>query len=215
MTLTYSLAEVAPYINWLYFFHAWDMSGKPEKERQRLQGEAEERLRHYAHNYQTHGVFQLFGAYSEGDDIVLDGGERLPCLRQQQAGSDYLCLSDFVSPKDAPALSAHNALLSNRIGLFDTTVDAGFECDFDDDPYEKMMMQLLADRLAEATAERMHEEVRKTNWGYAPDENLTMSELHAEKFQGIRPAVGYPCLPDQRVINDTPGENRWKQSHNR
>ncbi len=199
MTLTYSLAEVAPYINWLYFFHAWGMSGKPEKERQRLQGEAEERLWHYAHHYQTHGVFRLFSAYSHGDDIVLDGGERLPCLRQQQAGSDYLCLSDFISPKDAPALSAHNALLSNRIGLFATTVDAGFETDFDNDPYEKMMMQLLADRLAEATAERMHEEVRKTYWGYAPDESLSVADMLAERWQGIRPAVGYPSLPDASI----------------
>jgi cobalamin-dependent methionine synthase I len=72
----------------------------------------------------------------------------------------------------------------------------GLETDFDHDTYQKMMVQLLADRLAEATAERMHEEVRKNYWGYAPDEQLTMQELHIEKFQGIRPAVGYPSLPD-------------------
>jgi cobalamin-dependent methionine synthase I len=72
----------------------------------------------------------------------------------------------------------------------------GLETDFDQDPYQKMMVQLLADRLAEATAERLHEEVRKEIWGYAPDEHLTMAELHTEKFQGIRPAVGYPSLPD-------------------
>jgi cobalamin-dependent methionine synthase I len=72
----------------------------------------------------------------------------------------------------------------------------GLETDFDYDTYQKMMVQLLADRLAEATAERMHEEVRKNYWGYAPDEQLTMQELHIEKFQGIRPAVGYPSLPD-------------------
>jgi cobalamin-dependent methionine synthase I len=70
------------------------------------------------------------------------------------------------------------------------------ESDFDADPYMKMMAQLLADRLAEATAERMHEQVRKYYWGYAPDEQLSMEALHLEHFQGIRPAVGYPSLPD-------------------
>jgi cobalamin-dependent methionine synthase I len=70
------------------------------------------------------------------------------------------------------------------------------EVDFNTDPYQKMMAQLLADRLAEAAAERMHEQVRKTYWGYAPDEHLSMADLHAERFQGIRPAVGYPSLPD-------------------
>ena len=70
------------------------------------------------------------------------------------------------------------------------------EQDFDHDPYEKMMMQLLADRLAEATAERLHKEVRQTYWGYAREEHLSMNELHIETFQGIRPAVGYPSLPD-------------------
>jgi cobalamin-dependent methionine synthase I len=80
--------------------------------------------------------------------------------------------------------------------VFATSVSHGLETDFDADPYQKMMMQLLADRLAEATAERMHEEVRKHYWGYAKDENLSIPEMQIEKFQGIRPAVGYPSLPD-------------------
>ena len=70
------------------------------------------------------------------------------------------------------------------------------ETDFETDPYEKMMAQLLADRLAEAAAEVMHRDVRTRYWGYAPDEQLSVSDLHAERFQGIRPAVGYPSLPD-------------------
>jgi cobalamin-dependent methionine synthase I len=82
------------------------------------------------------------------------------------------------------------------MGIFATSVDHGLECDFDHDPYQKMMVQLLADRLAEAPAEKLHEEVRRKDWGYAPDEHLSMEELHAERFQGIRPAVGYPSLPD-------------------
>ena len=72
----------------------------------------------------------------------------------------------------------------------------GLETDFDHDPYEKMMMQLLADRLAEATAELLHSEVRRRLWGYAPDEQLTIGEMLQEHWQGIRPAVGYPSLPD-------------------
>ena len=80
--------------------------------------------------------------------------------------------------------------------MFATTVDAGLETDFRNDPYEKMMMQLLADRLAEATAERMHEQVRKRYWGYAPDEQLSIGDMLCERWQGIRPAVGYPSLPD-------------------
>jgi cobalamin-dependent methionine synthase I len=93
----------------------------------------------------------------------------------------------------------------DTIGVFATTVDSGMEHDFDDDPYLKMMMQLLADRLAEAAAERLHKEVRRTYWGYAPAEQLSIDDLHRETFQGIRPAVGYPSLPDTSLnflIND-------------
>jgi cobalamin-dependent methionine synthase I len=70
------------------------------------------------------------------------------------------------------------------------------ETDFDHDPYQKMMAQLLADRLAEAAAELLHLEVRRSYWGYAPDEQLSIGELHQEHYQGLRPAVGYPSLPD-------------------
>lgn len=67
------------------------------------------------------------------------------------------------------------------------------------DDYKRMLVQTLADRLAEATAEKLHEDVRRKEWGYAPDERLTVRELHNERYQGIRPAVGYPSLPDQSV----------------
>ena len=82
------------------------------------------------------------------------------------------------------------------IGLFATSVSPSLETDFSSDPYLKLMTQLLADRLAEAAAERMHEQVRKEFWGYAADENLSIPDMLVEKFQGIRPAVGYPSLPD-------------------
>jgi cobalamin-dependent methionine synthase I len=135
----------------------------------------------------VYGLFGLFDANADGDDIILNG-KRLPLLRQQQGKPPYLCLSDFILP-----LSRGE---SDKIGLFATSVDMGLETDFDADPYQKMMVQLLADRLAEAAAERMHEQVRKQYWGYAKDENLSIDDMLIEKFQGIRPAVGYPSLPD-------------------
>jgi cobalamin-dependent methionine synthase I len=168
------------------------MSGKPEAEKTKLRQEAEEALHQIDGTYQAFALFELFDANSEGDDIVIKGVRsqetgvgRIACLRQQGQESDCLCLADFIAPQG-----------KDRVGLFATSVSHGFETDFDADPYQKMMMQLLADRLAEATAERMHEEVRKRYWGYAKDENLSISEMQVEKFQGIRPAVGYPSLPD-------------------
>ena len=85
------------------------------------------------------------------------------------------------------------------LGWFATTVDADMEHLYDKDDYKRMLVQTLADRLAEATAEKLHEDIRKTTWGYAPNENLSVKDLHNEKYQGIRPAVGYPSLPDQSV----------------
>ena len=192
MKIDYDISTIAPYINWDYFFYAWGMHNKPEAEKQKLRDEADDMLRQLNGTYHTHALFQLFDAYSDGDDVVVytgdrsleTGDRRIPFLRQQQPDSDCLCLADFISP------------LTSKIGLFATSVDHGLENDFEHDAYLKMLVQLLADRLAEATAERMHEEVRKTYWGYAKDEQLTMQELHVEKFQGIRPAVGYPSLPD-------------------
>ena len=191
MKLDYSIEDVTPYINWIYFFHAWGISGMPQQGQERLRADAEERLKACADHYQTHAVFRLFDAYSEGDDIVItgEGTMRIPFLRQQQPNTDCLCLADFVSPRP-------DNRPTSQVGVFATTVDIGLETDFDHDPYDKMMMQLLADRLAEAAAERLHEEVRKHYWGYAPDEQLAIADMLQGRFQGIRPAVGYPSLPD-------------------
>ena len=144
--------------------------------------------------YSAHALFGIFTANSDGDDILVDG-IRIPMLRQQHAAGanqTSLCLADFVRPlsKGVP----------DEVGVFATTVDAALEKDFATaDPYRKMMAQTLADRLAEAAAEKMHQEVRTSYWGYAPDERLTIQQLHIEAFQGIRPAVGYPSLPDTSV----------------
>ncbi len=185
MKRTYRIHDLQPYINWAYFYHAWQLHDPVEQQKNRA--EAEDILRHLDDKYQVYALFELFDCHSHGDDIVISltanrSTLNLPLLRQQHG--DCLCLSDFIRPDH------------DKIGVFAASVDHGMETDFDQDAYMKMMVQLLADRLAEAAAEKLHEEVRRTDWGYAPDEQLTMEELHAEKFQGIRPAVGYPSLPD-------------------
>ncbi len=207
MTLHYSLDEVVPYINWTYFFHAWGMTAQPQTDCDQLKAEACLRLRQHASHYHTHALFTLYNAHSDGDDIVVeqttdsDGLARstsIPCLRQQQQGTEHLCLADYIAPKTDTAATPHPTPYT-QIGLFATTADSGMEHDFDDDPYEKMMMQLLADRLAEATAERLHEQVRKQYWGYARGEILAMDDMLCERWQGLRPAVGYPSLPDTSI----------------
>ena len=209
MIITYDIHEIAPYINWAYFFFAWQVRNEDEKAR--LRQEAETLLVQWEGRYHAYALFELFEANADGDDIVVRGEKtpqirRIPCLRQQQGEPPYLCLSDFVSPQhvsltipeqSSPTRSlSHLSPLTSKIGIFATSADMGLETDFDADPYQKMMAQLLADRLAEAAAERMHEHVRKDIWGYAMDEHLTIPEMLVEKFQGIRPAVGYPSLPD-------------------
>ena len=210
---SYSIEEVTPYINWIYFFHAWGMEPRfasiaevhdcpacrtrwiatfaPEeqakaREAATLYTDAIALLRHWTDGVKCQAICLLTKANSEGDDILIEGHTRLPLLRQQQAGkSGYtLCLSDFVRPTASG--------VPDTIGLFATAAHVP-PCD------NTLLASTLADRLAEATAERLHEEVRKYHWGYAREEQLTMRELHAEAFQGIRPAVGYPSLPDQSV----------------
>ncbi len=187
MILTYDISDVTPYINWAYFFFAWQLRG--DDQQRQIRKEAELFLERIEGDYKTHALFEICPAHSKDDDIILDGqGEPfvLPLLRQQ-SGVPCLCLSDFVHPTN------------DKIGLFATSTDIGMETDFDADPYAKMMAQLLADRLAEATAERMHQEVRTNYWGYVKDEHFSMEDLHMERFQGIRPAVGYPSLPDASI----------------
>ena len=218
LKVSYNISALAPYINWPYFYFAWQV--KDPSEKSRLRQEAESILQQLEGKYQAYGLFELYSAYSSGDDIVVFRGEsegrgglkrrsfsppmsggageglHIPCLRQQQGNPPYLCLSDFLPPH---IISTDSCLLSpdtSKLALFSTSVSPSLESDFDADPYMKMMTQLLADRLAEAAAERMHEQVRKEFWGYAKDENLSIPDMLVEKFQGIRPAVGYPSLPD-------------------
>ena len=191
MIQTYDISQLRAYINWPYFFFAWQVKDPSEKER--LRQEAEAFLDTLEGKYRAHALFLLLDAHSDGDDILVTGNKRIPMLRQQEVGSGYHSLADYIAPathQDAASL------LTSKIGLFATSADIGLETDFAADAYQKMMAQLLADRLAEASAEYLHEEVRKHIWGYAPDEQLSIADMLVEKFQGIRPAVGYPSLPD-------------------
>lgn len=211
MRKDYRVSDLVDYINWEYFFHAWSVSGHSE-EGQRLYSEALKMLRQFRPYLKVKTVVEVLPAYSDGDDIWVqktrpcECGQRhpygdpirIPMLRQQRPGADgmCLCLSDFIRPKSSR---------QDKIGVFATSASMDVERTFPNDDYNKMLLQTLADRLAEAGAERLHEEVRKTVWGYAPHEQLTIDELHRELFQGIRPAVGYPCLPDitiNRVIDE-------------
>lgn len=214
MRSDYDIHEVRPYINWTYFYHAWSVTAdRLEDERIRLRADADQVLDDMEGRFQTHSLFLLMPAASDGDDIVLPEA-RLPMLRQQGGEGTSLCMADFIKPIgptgelawDADGeSSAHDSTsqvpdINTHIGLFAASVDAHFtDGDVPSDDYRQLLLQTLADRLAEATAERLHQRVRRELWGYAPDEQLTMDELHQERFQGIRPAVGYPSLPDMSM----------------
>ena len=196
MNKTYSISELTPYINWLYFYHAWGLSGKPREDKEKMKQEALQMLASWEEKYHTHAIFRLFEVCSEGDDLIffLPGTRfRFPMLRQQHPsapGEPNLCLADFIRPLSQG--------IRDQVGVFCTSVDGTIIDEYRHDDYLNMMAQTLSDRLAEATAEKLHEEVRRDRayWGYAPDENLTIEQQHREEYQGIRPAIGYPSLPD-------------------
>lgn len=196
MNKTYSISELTPFINWLYFYHAWGLSGKPRENKEKMKQEALQMLASWEEKYHTHAIFRLFEVCSEGDDLIFFLSEkklRFPMLRQQHPsapGEPNLCLADFIRPLSQG--------IRDQVGVFCTSVDGTIIDEYRHDDYLNMMAQTLSDRLAEATAEKLHEEVRRDReyWGYAPDENLTVEQQHREEYQGIRPAIGYPSLPD-------------------
>ena len=165
---------------------------------------------------QCAAVFALLPAWSEGNDICVlpaegssgvshnAGPVRLPMLRQQVPGANGCCLSlaDYISPVQPADADVRDLQPENVLGLFAASfceADAAAEAE-DEEKYGQMLCQTLKDRLAEATAEKLHEDVRRIYWAYAPEERLVMPELFAAKYRGIRPAVGYPSLPDQSII---------------
>ncbi len=225
--ITYKIHEVASYINWVYFFHAWgfkkrfsavaDLHGCdacraswvntfPVEERAKateaiqLFKEAQRMLNTLDNDYKVKCIVRLCHATSHGNDLILDN-VRFPLLRQQAKKNDdlpFLCLSDYIAPATiGDALPRYD--VANTVGVFASTIDADVEGLFDQDPYNHLLIQTLSDRLVEAATEKMHQFVRKDYWGYAKDEKLEMADLLVENYQGIRPAVGYPSLPDQSV----------------
>ena len=191
--IEYNISQLRPYINWLYFYFAWGLSGKPQAVKDKLKAEADAMLDIFEARYHTHAAFGLFEANGDMDDIVI-GDTRLPMLRQQRKADDgepNMCLADFVRPLSQG--------IPDHIGVFATSIDSAVEHDFCDDDFQRMLAQTLADRLAEATAEVLHLQVRRSLWGYAPDEQLSIEQLLREDFQGIRPAVGYPSMPDTSI----------------
>ena len=211
----YPLEELLPYIDWMPFFNAWEFTGKfPDILRDPVVGEAATALYADATRMleqlvaerwiEARGVIGIFPAASVGDDDieVYPGGAhsgtgvRLHHLRQQKSkppGTPQLCLADFV----APATSGRR----DHLGAFAVTAGIGIESHIErfetaNDDYGSIMLKALADRLAEAFAERMHERVRREFWGYAADEALGADALIREAYRGIRPAPGYPACPD-------------------
>jgi len=213
------LNEVRKYIDWTPFFTTWQLSGKYPLilkhevigiEATNLFNDANAMLDDVIHNQKIRAkaIFGLFPAHRDTDDIVVYRDEsrseqliKLHQLRQQGKkvqvnhgkGQFNRCLSDYVADKDSG--------VADYIGAF--AVSAGFGVDelvkvydADHDAYNSILLKAVADRLAEASAEYLHEKVRKEYWGYASDENLDNDSLIRENYQGIRPAPGYPACPE-------------------
>ena len=215
--IAYDIHDVTEYINWLYFFHSWGFQPRfatiaqihgcdacraswlapfPKEdipkaaEAMQLHKEAQRMLNALDGDFKVYAMYRLMDAYADGDDLLLDG-VLFPLLRQQthvREDDPYLCLSDFVRPLEQG--------IADTVGAFAATIDEEMEKPFEDDDYKRMLIKTLGERLAEAAVEKMHQHIRKHVWGYAPDENLSMQQLLNEEFQGIRPAIGYPSLPD-------------------
>jgi len=210
----YDLSVLLGVIDWTPFFATWDMTGRyPDILKDKKLGEAARQLhadalamleKIVAEQWLTaRAVIGFFPANTIGDDIVLyrDDARReqltvLHTLRQQMPkaeGRPCIALSDFVAPKESG--------VADYVGAFVVTAGIG-EAEKSEalkganNDYDAILLKALADRLAEALAERMHQRVRRELWGYAPDENLTNEELIGEKYRGIRPAPGYPAQPD-------------------
>jgi len=210
----FPMEKISRYINWIFFFTIWELRGKfpdifnhPDygSEARKLYDDAQVMLQRIIDEkwLTANAVYGIFPASADGDDLVVydekDPGRiraRFTNLRNQtlkDPGQPNLCLSDFV----APASSG----ITDYLGAFAVTAGIGieekikaFEADHDD--YSAIMLKALADRLAEAFTELLHEDIRKNSWGYVPEEKMEVEDLFREKYRGIRPAHGYPACPD-------------------
>jgi 5-methyltetrahydrofolate--homocysteine methyltransferase len=210
----YPLEDLVPFIDWTPFFQTWELAGHYPailsdpvlgQAASTLYRDATELLRRIVEErrLRARGVFAFFPANSVGDDIeVYADRERtrqaalIHTLRQQMVkppGRPNLALADFVAPRESGVPDYVGAFAVTAGTGLDQLV-AGFEAEHDD--YSAILAKALADRLAEAFAERLHQRVRKEFWGYAREEELDNESLIKERFQGIRPAPGYPACPD-------------------
>ncbi|MEP7089359.1 MAG: vitamin B12 dependent-methionine synthase activation domain-containing protein, partial [Nocardioidaceae bacterium] len=210
----YPLAELRDYIDWQPFFNAWEMKGRfPDILNNPATGETARQLYEDAQRMldtiidegwlRANAVFGLFPAHAVGDDIeVYTDDSRtevlttLCNLRQQgqhRDGVPHRSLGDFVAPRET-GLPDHVGAFAVTTGLGSADRVQAFKDDLDD--YSAILLESLADRLAEAFAERLHERVRTEFWGYAEGEHLDNQELLKERYDGIRPAPGYPACPD-------------------
>ncbi|MBV8389811.1 MAG: methionine synthase [Mucilaginibacter sp.] len=211
---SFPLEELVPYIDWTPFFHTWELRGSYPKifddkyvgvEAKKLFDDAQVLLKKIINEklLKANAVIGFWPANSVGDDIELYTDESrkqvlttIHTLRQQAEkvkGEPYYALSDFIAPKDS-AVKDYWGGFAVTSGIGCDELVAEFEKDHDD--YNSIMAKALADRLAEAFAEKMHELVRREYWGYAKDEALSNEDLIKEQYQGIRPAPGYPACPD-------------------
>jgi 5-methyltetrahydrofolate--homocysteine methyltransferase len=210
----YSTAELIPYIDWTPFFQTWELKGRyPAILQDEAQGEAARQLFDDAQAmlkrivdenwFNPKAIIGFWSANTVGDDIRLYADEaRVEVeavfygLRQQLSkrdGRPNMCLSDFVAPRETGVLDYVGGFVVTA-GDAEDAISKKFERANDD--YNAILVKALADRIAEAFAERMHERVRREFWGYAPDENFSNEELVQEAYGGIRPAPGYPAQPD-------------------
>lgn len=221
----YSVSDLRPYIDWTFFFIAWEMKKLyPDiledsvygKEAKKIFDDANKMLDFIEENniIDIKGVFGIFEANSNGDNIEVYTKDKsqttiFNLLREQREKSngEYLCLSDFVAPKEIGK--------EDYLGGFIVTAGLGADAyakklEDEGDSYNAIMLKLVCDRLAEAFAEKLHEDIRKIYWGYDPDENLSMKEIFKASYRGIRPAFGYPSLIDQsqmkKLFNILDGE---------
>ncbi len=207
--INYPLEEIRKYIDWTPFFSTWMLKGKyPKILDNPIIGNEARKLYDDANNMidaviakqslKANGVFGLFPANTDtGDTIALDGtGISLECLRQQGEkgkGIANKSLADYIAPSSSG--------IQDYIGAFSVTTGLGIEpiikeYEADHDDYNSIMIKSVADRLAEAFAELLHQKVRTEYWGYSLDENLNNESLIREEYQGIRPAPGYPACPE-------------------
>lgn len=201
-----TVEDLIPYIDWTFLMTAWELNKPfPSILNDSVQGKVAEKLHEdglkclekYKAILKPKGVVGLFRASSQGERISIYGEKEFQFnwFRQQKQGSEYLCLADFIAPKASGQ--------EDYIGAF--AVTAGSEIQTlseqlaaEGDDYTAILLKSLGDRLAEAFAEKLHEQVRKELWAYAPEEALSKYELLQGSYQGIRPAVGYPSLIDHK-----------------